>query len=45
MMTSQESTLDAEGISVYFVIPSKYGSDKECSEDMWLAFNVSNNCL
>ncbi|XP_033225645.1 DNA topoisomerase 2-binding protein 1 isoform X2 [Belonocnema kinseyi] len=38
-MASQESTLDPEGVTVYFVIPSKYASDKECSDDMWLAYN------
>ena len=40
-MASQESTLDPEGVNVYFVIPNKYTSDKECSDDMWLAYNVS----
>ncbi|XP_051154922.1 DNA topoisomerase 2-binding protein 1 isoform X2 [Leptopilina boulardi] len=38
-MATQESTLGGEGLNVYFVIPSKYDSDKECSDDMWLAYN------
>lgn len=44
-MASQESTLDPEGVTVYFVIPSKYASDKECSDDMWLAYNVSKHYI
>ncbi|XP_043474546.1 DNA topoisomerase 2-binding protein 1-A isoform X2 [Leptopilina heterotoma] len=38
-MATQESTLCGDGLNVYFVIPGKYESEKECSDDMWLAYN------
>lgn len=40
-MATQESTLCGDGLNVYFVVPGKYESERECSDDMWLAFNVS----
>lgn len=38
-MATQESTLCGDGLNVYFVVPGKYESERECSDDMWLAFN------
>lgn len=40
-MATQESITNLIDVNISFVIPSKYQSDKECSDDMWLAYNVS----
>lgn len=37
-MVSQGSQIDCD-INIYFVIPSKYKSENECSEDMWHAYD------
>jgi len=36
-MTTQESQLD---VNIYFVVPNDLESEDDCSEEMWLAFNV-----
>lgn len=41
---NQESQIDTD-VNLYFILPSKYESEDDCSEEMWQAYTVSKQSL